>query len=153
MYLYALAVSGGAVAYMPFLTILLPLRATDISGNGALGMLAIAAFLGAIAASVANIGFGWASDKTGKRRPWICAGLAVSTALLLATAYAKNPLTNKWYDFDDSRVQQVEEKDVCTGAAYNLFYRRRDWHQNNMENGINFDKMAIKPDMDLVNKK
>ena len=69
------------------------------------------------------------------------------------TAYAKNPLTNKWYDFDDSRVQQVEEKDVCTGAAYNLFYRRRDWHQNNMENGINFDKMAIKPDMDLVNKK
>jgi MFS family permease len=91
MYLYALAVSGGAVAYMPFLTILLPLRATDISGNDALGMLAIAAFLGAIAASVANIGFGWASDKTGQRRPWICAGLALSTALLLATAYANSP--------------------------------------------------------------
>ena len=91
MYLYALAVSGGAVAYMPFLTILLPLRATDISGTDALGMLAIAAFLGAIAASVANIGFGWASDKTGKRRPWICAGLAISTAFLLITAYAKSP--------------------------------------------------------------
>ncbi len=91
MYLYALAVSGGAVAYMPFLTILLPLRATDISGNGALGMLAIAAFVGAIAASMANIVFGWASDKTGARRPWICAGLAVSTVLLLTTAYAKSP--------------------------------------------------------------
>ncbi len=91
MYLYALAVSGGAVAYMPFLTILLPLRATDISGNDALGMLAIAAFLGAIAASVANIIFGWASDKTGERRPWICAGLVVSTALLLVTVYAKSP--------------------------------------------------------------
>jgi MFS family permease len=91
MYLYALAVSGGAVAYMPFLTILLPLRATDISGNDALGMLAIAAFLGAIAASVANIVFGWASDKTGERRLWICAGLALSTALLLTTAYAKSP--------------------------------------------------------------
>jgi MFS family permease len=88
MYLYALAVSGGAVAYMPFLTILLPLRATDISGTDALGMLAIAAFLGAIAASVANIGFGWASDKTGKRRPWIWAGLGLSTALLLTTPYA-----------------------------------------------------------------
>ena len=74
MYLYALAVSGGAVAYMPFLTILLPLRATNISGTDALSMLAIAAFLGAIAASVANIVFGWASDKTGARRPWICAG-------------------------------------------------------------------------------
>ena len=56
MYLYALAVSGSAVAYMPFLTILLPLRATDISGTDALGMLAIAAFLGAITASMANIG-------------------------------------------------------------------------------------------------
>ncbi len=88
MYLYALAVSGGAVAYMPFLTILLPLRATDTSGNGALGVLAIAAFLGAVAASMANIAFGWASDKTGERRPWIWAGLALSTALLLSTAYA-----------------------------------------------------------------
>ena len=93
MYLYALAVSGGAVAYIPFLTILLPLRASDIVGNDALGMLAIAAFLGAIAASLANIGFGWASDKTGQRRPWICAGLALSTVLLLTTVYAKSPAT------------------------------------------------------------
>lgn len=88
MYLYALAVSGGSVAYMPFLTILLPLRATDISGEGALGMLAVAAFLGAIAASISNIGFGWASDRSAKRRPWIWAGLGLSTALLLSTAYA-----------------------------------------------------------------
>ena len=88
MYLYTLAAAGGAVAYMPFLTILLPLRATDIAGNGALGMLAMAAFLGAIAASLSNIGFGWASDKTGKRRPWIWAGLGLSTALLLTTPYA-----------------------------------------------------------------
>lgn len=91
MYLYTLAAAGGAVAYMPFLTILLPLRATDISGNGALGMLAMAAFLGAIAASVANIGFGWASDKTCKRRPWIWAGLGLSTALLLLMPYATSP--------------------------------------------------------------
>lgn len=88
MYLYALAASGGAVAYMPFLTILLPLRATDISGEGALGMLAVAAFLGAIAASISNIGFGWASDRSAKRRTWIWAGLGLSTALLLSTAYA-----------------------------------------------------------------
>ncbi|WP_296199872.1 MFS transporter [Sphingorhabdus sp.] len=91
MYLYALAVSGSAVAYMPFLTILLPLRATDISGTDALGLLAIAAFLGAIAASMGNIVFGWASDKTGERRPWIWAGLGLSSALLLTTAYAKSP--------------------------------------------------------------
>ena len=91
MYLYALAVSGSAVAYMPFLTILLPLRATDISGTDALGLLALAAFLGAIAASMGNIVFGWASDKTGERRPWIWAGLGLSSALLLTTAYAKSP--------------------------------------------------------------
>lgn len=91
MYLYTLAAAGGAVAYMPFLTILLPLRATDIAGNGALGMLAMAAFLGAIAASLSNIGFGWASDKTSKRRPWIWAGLGLSTALLLLTPYATSP--------------------------------------------------------------
>lgn len=93
MYLYALAVSGGAVAYMPFLTILLPLRATNISSDGALAMLAITAFLGAIAASFANIGFGWASDKTATRRPWIWGGLTVSTLLLLATPFATQSMS------------------------------------------------------------
>ena len=69
------------------------------------------------------------------------------------TAYSKNSLTDKWYDFDDSRVNQVEASEVCTNAAYNLFFRKRDWHENNKKNGIDFDTMAIKPDMDLVNLK
>jgi len=34
-----------------------------------------------------------------------------------------------------------------TGAAYNLFYRRRDWHEKNKTDGIDFDKMAVKPDL------
>ena len=84
MYLYALAVSGGAVAYIPFLTILLPVRATVLAGENALNMLAIATFAGAISASLANIGFGWASDVSGTRRPWIWAGLILSCALLIA---------------------------------------------------------------------
>ncbi|WP_411290316.1 MFS transporter [Sphingorhabdus sp.] len=88
MYLYALAVSGGAVAYIPFLTILLPVRATALAGDGALNLLAIAAFAGAIAASIANICFGWASDITGTRRPYMCAGLILSTGLLLAIPLA-----------------------------------------------------------------
>lgn len=88
MYLYALAVSGGAIAYIPFLTILLPLRATALSGDSALSTLALAAFAGAIAASIANIGFGWASDVTGTRRPWILCGLLSSTAMLLAMPLA-----------------------------------------------------------------
>jgi len=73
------------------------------------------------------------------------------------TAYGKNPLTKKWYEFDDSRVSLVNESDVkshvCTSAAYNLFYRRRDWHEQNINEGCNFDNIAIKPDMDMLNKK
>lgn len=48
------------------------------------------------------------------------------------TAYAKNPIDNKWYEFDDSRVTPMNSnvKDhVVTSAAYNLFFRRRDWHE------------------------
>ncbi len=90
MYLYALAVSGGAVAYIPFLTVLLPVRATLLAGDNALNMLAIAAFAGAISASVANIGFGWASDITQVRRPWILTGLVLSSSLLLAMPLATN---------------------------------------------------------------
>ncbi len=91
MYLYALAVSGGAVAYIPFLTILLPLRATGLAGDNALNLLAVTAFAGAISASFANIGFGWASDVTHARRPWIWIGLALSSSLLLAMPLVTDP--------------------------------------------------------------
>ncbi len=88
MYLYALAVSGGAVAYIPFLTILLPVRTTILVGDNALNMLAIIAFAGAVSASLANIGFGWASDITNARRPWILTGLILSSTLLIAMPLA-----------------------------------------------------------------
>jgi MFS family permease len=80
--LYALAVSGGAIAYVPFLTILLPLRATELDAGMAMNTLAYAAFFGAIAASIANIGFGWLSDVSKTRKPWIFFGLVFSSALL-----------------------------------------------------------------------
>lgn len=88
LYLYALAVSGGSVAYVPFLTILLPNKATLLSGKGVLDLLAQIAFMGAIAASIANILFGWASDKTRSRRPWIAAGLVISCVLLPLMQFA-----------------------------------------------------------------
>ena len=91
LYLYALAVSGGAVAYVPFLTILLPIKATMLWGGNALTLLAYAAFAGAIAASLANILFGWASDRTARRRPWIMAGMILSSVLLPAMQLATNP--------------------------------------------------------------
>jgi MFS family permease len=82
LWLYALAAAGGAVAYVPFLTILLPMRLTAMTGTGDVAWLAYATFAGAIAASLSNIAFGWASDRTRTRVPWIAAGLIASCALL-----------------------------------------------------------------------
>lgn len=81
--LYALAAAGGAIAYLPFLTILLPVRVEAMAGAASVEWLAYAAFAGALAASFANIGFGWLSDLTRGRRGWIWAGLGLSSALLV----------------------------------------------------------------------
>ncbi|MFC0590398.1 MFS transporter [Novosphingobium aquiterrae] len=84
LYLYALAACGGSAAYVPFLTILLPLRVAEIAPGGSLHLMARIAFAGAIAASLGNIVFGWASDRSQRRAPWIAAGLVLSCLLLAA---------------------------------------------------------------------
>ncbi|RJY10371.1 MFS transporter [Aurantiacibacter aquimixticola] len=88
--LYALAVAGGAVAYVPFLTILLPVRVEGVAGARSIEWLAYCAFAGAIAASLANIAFGWLSDITRNRRGWIAGGLVLSSAMLLALTQARD---------------------------------------------------------------
>lgn len=93
LYLYALAVAGGSVAYIPLLTILLPLHAAKYAGDGALTLLSYIAFAGAVSASVANVGFGWASDASKTRRVWIAAGLLFSSGLLLAIPLATEAVT------------------------------------------------------------
>lgn len=42
------------------------------------------------------------------------------------TAYCKNFLNNRWYEFDDSRVCEIKPRDAVTDNAYVLFYRMRD---------------------------
>lgn len=88
--LYGLAAAGGAIAYVPFLTILLPMRVTELAGSEDVQWLAYATFAGAIAASGANILFGWLSDLTRRRRPWILAGLAASSAALVSFAQVES---------------------------------------------------------------
>ena len=90
--LYALAWAGGAVAYVPFLTILLPVRIAAMAGAQRVEWVAYITFFGAIAASVGGLLFGWLSDRTGVRRPWIIAGLVGSTALMVCAPSARDPL-------------------------------------------------------------
>lgn len=92
LWLYALAAAGGSVSYVPFLTLLLPVRVTELAGSGNVDLLAYIAFTGAIAASVGNIAFGWASDISGVRKPWILGGLALSCLLLVSVRTAHEPL-------------------------------------------------------------
>ena len=92
LWLYALAWAGGAVAYVPFLTILLPIRVAAMAGEQRVHWLAYMTFFGAIAASAGGIGFGWLSDRSGKRRPWIIAGLAGALILMMCVPLAIQPL-------------------------------------------------------------
>lgn len=92
LWLYALAWAGGAIAYVPFLTILLPIRITAIAGGENIRWLAYITFSGAIAASVGNILFGSLSDRAGSRRGWIAGGLVLNVVLLLAMTLVATPL-------------------------------------------------------------
>ncbi|MDT0508509.1 MFS transporter [Novosphingobium sp. MMS21-SN21R] len=80
--LYALAWAGAAIAYTPFLTLLLPMHVDRLAGADSVRWLALTTFVGAIGSSIANIVFGWLSDRTGGRRIWVISGLLLSSGLL-----------------------------------------------------------------------
>ncbi len=40
--------------------------------------------------------------------------------------YAKNPLNNFWYCFNDSSVRRISPDNLCTSGAYMLFYERKE---------------------------
>ncbi len=91
--LYALAWAGGAIAYVPFLTIWLPARMTELAGAADVQTLGYTTFFGAIAASAGGILFGWLSDRTRNRRGWVLAGLVLSISLLLLVPRAQDVWT------------------------------------------------------------
>ena len=91
----ALGYAGCVVAYLPLLTLLLPLRVEQIAGDARFGVLATALIAGAVMASVSGIVFGWLSDRAlergGGRRPWIAAGLIATLASYAGIAVARTP--------------------------------------------------------------
>ena len=86
--LFALAAAGGAIAYVPLLTVLLPQAIADLQGHEDVAALAQVTFLGAVVASLANIGIGMISDHARTRRPFIITGLIASNVLLLMVGEA-----------------------------------------------------------------
>lgn len=87
--LYALAAAGGSASYAPFLTLVLPIKMTAIAGPNAIQALSYSAFVGAVAASLSNVLFGWASDRTRNRTGWILGGVLTSCALLVSMRFVR----------------------------------------------------------------
>lgn len=90
LWLYALAWAGGAVAYVPFLTILLPVRIASFTQHGQVEWLAYMTFFGALSASIGAILFGWLSDKSRSRRPWVAGGLVLTITISVAITHARD---------------------------------------------------------------
>lgn len=91
--LYALAYAGCFISFVPLLTLLLPAKMAVAAGEARIEWLGAATLAGAASASLANIGFGWASDLFGTRRAWVAAGLASSLASYLLLHLSRSPLT------------------------------------------------------------
>lgn len=78
--LFALANAGGVCAYVPLLTLLLPAKIAALAGEARIEWLGAATIAGALAASIGNLAFGWASDLTASRRGWAATGLTLTVA-------------------------------------------------------------------------
>lgn len=93
---YALASAGGVIGFLPLLTLLLPLKVEAIAGAGRIGLLTTTVIAGAVAASLANILFGWLSDRSvargGGRRPWLAGGLIATACSYVLVAAATTSL-------------------------------------------------------------
>ena len=48
-------------------------------------------------------------------------------------AYCKNYIENKWYEFNDSYVSEIDESKIVSSSAYVLFYKKRNTLYPNIE--------------------
>lgn len=91
----ALAYAGGVVAYVPLLTLFLPLRVEQVAGAARFDVLAATMMAGAVMAGASGIVFGWLSDRSlergGGRRRWILGGLVALFLSYAGVAGARTP--------------------------------------------------------------
>lgn len=89
---YALAYAGGVIAYLPLLSLLLPLKVAQLAGAARIELFSAIVIVGALAASGANVLFGWLSDRSmragGGRRRWMALGLGATCLSFGAVALA-----------------------------------------------------------------
>ena len=92
----ALANAGGVIAFLPLLSLLLPIKVEAIAGDDRISVLTAAVIAGAFAASGSNILFGWLSDiavaRGIGRRPVMGLGLGLVLLAYLGVALAASPL-------------------------------------------------------------
>jgi len=92
----ALANAGGVIAFLPFLSLLLPIKVEAIAGEDRISVLTAAVIAGALAASGSNILFGWLSDiavaRGSGRRSVMMLGLGFLVLAYLGVALAASPL-------------------------------------------------------------
>ena len=91
----ALAYAGAVIGYLPLLTLLLPIKVDRVAGVDRLTVLTATVIAGAIAASIANIAFGWLSDRAvaqGRgRRSGLAYGVVATVAAYALLALATTP--------------------------------------------------------------
>ena len=92
----ALAYAGGVNAYLPLLSLLLPIQVGNIGGDAKVGVLTACVIAGSLAASGSNILFGMLSDRSlargGGRRRWLAIGAALTLASYAGIALSASPL-------------------------------------------------------------
>ncbi len=84
---YAIANAGAYVAFVPLLTLLLPIKAEFIAPDNKLLLLSTVLFWGAIMASLANIAAGWVSDHIFKARRNRLSQISISLPLVILSYY------------------------------------------------------------------
>ncbi|WP_454280705.1 MFS transporter [Sphingomonas sp. Marseille-Q8236] len=97
LWIFALANVGGVIAYLPLLTLLVPLKVEAISPEGRITLLSLLTVTGAVVASLANILFGWLSDRSARtgwgRRGWMAIGLGGIVVSYALIAWAATPVS------------------------------------------------------------